>query len=111
MATHLAGFDALLCIDAIENVGPEDWPRVVAGLRATLSSGAPAYVTVELPEENEPDEPDHADAPLVAGEVLSDGAYHYYPSVSDATALLREGGFRIDEVLDGDGYAHVLMSG
>ena len=61
-AAGLTGFDAVLCIDAIENLG----------------SAA--------------------------------GAYHYYPSVADAVTVLREGGFRVDELLEGDGYAHVLLS-
>ena len=61
-AAGLTGFDAVLCIDAIENLG----------------SAA--------------------------------GAYHYYPSVADAVMVLREGGFRVDELLESDGYAHVLLS-
>lgn len=109
-AADLTGFDALLCIDAMENVGPEDWTGVVSGLRGTLRQGGTAYLTVELPDPDGPDEPDVTDAPLVSGEVLSGGAYHYYPSVDDASARLREGGFRIDEVLEGDGYAHFLLS-
>lgn len=109
-AADLTGFDALLCIDALENVGPEDWPGVVSGLRGTLRQGGTAYLTVELPDPDDPDEPDVTDAPLVSGEVLSGGAYHYYPSVDDASARLRAGGFRIDEVLEGDGYAHFLLS-
>jgi cyclopropane fatty-acyl-phospholipid synthase-like methyltransferase len=106
----LAEFDAVLCIDAIENVGPEDWPGVVAGLRGTLRAGGAAYVTVELPDPDDAGPPDDPDAPLVAGEVLSDGAYHYYPSLTEATDLLHAAGFRIDELMEGDGYAHLLMS-
>src|SRR4029450_7867546 len=29
-------FDAVMCIDAMENIPPEDWPRVLAGLRRAL---------------------------------------------------------------------------
>ncbi len=43
-------FDGLLCVDALENVAPEDWPVVAAGLAAVLKDQAPAYVTVELPD-------------------------------------------------------------
>ena len=42
-------FDALLCVDALERVTPEDWPAVAAGLAAVLKDQAPAYVTVKLP--------------------------------------------------------------
>src|SRR6266536_4160540 len=41
-------FDGLLCVDALECVAPEHWPGVAAGLAATVRTGAPAYVTVEL---------------------------------------------------------------
>ena len=100
--------DAVLCIDALENVGPEDWPGVLAGLRGALRPGGTAYLTVELPDPA--DEPDATDAPLVDGEVLSGGAYHYYPSVEDATTALHTAGFHVDELLRGDGYAHFLLS-
>jgi cyclopropane fatty-acyl-phospholipid synthase-like methyltransferase len=109
----LTAFDAALCIDALENVGPEDWPTVAGGLRATLRPGAAAYVTIELPDPDDPesrDDPAGTAAPLLPGEVLSDGAYHYYPTVSDAAEMLHAVGFTIDEVLEGDGYAHLLMS-
>jgi ubiquinone/menaquinone biosynthesis C-methylase UbiE len=32
------------------------------------------------------------------------------PSVADVVTVLREGGFQVDELLEGDGYAHVLLS-
>ncbi len=108
-AAGLTGFDAVLCIDAMENVGPEDWPGVVRGLRGALSPGGTAYLTVELPDPDDPDEPDVADAPVVEGEVLSGGAYHYYPTVDRALAVLRSGGFEVDEQVEGDGYAHFLL--
>jgi cyclopropane fatty-acyl-phospholipid synthase-like methyltransferase len=107
---ELDDYDALLCIDAMENVGPEDWPVVVTGLRGTLRPGGAAYVTVELPDADDPDRPDATDAPLVPGEVISGGAYHYYPSVHDVSVLLVEGGFRVDEELEGDGYVHLLLT-
>jgi SAM-dependent methyltransferase len=110
-ASDLTGFDAVLCVDALENVGPEDWPGVVAGLRGALAPGGTAYLTVELPDDNDqPEEPGRADARLVEGEVLVDEAYHFYPAVSDATAMLRAGGFRVDAQTEGDGYAHLLLT-
>jgi SAM-dependent methyltransferase len=41
-------FDGLLCVDALENIAPEDWPGAVAGLAAALKPRTPAYVTVEV---------------------------------------------------------------
>jgi cyclopropane fatty-acyl-phospholipid synthase-like methyltransferase len=108
-ADDLTGFDALLCVDAMENVGPEDWLPVASGLHGTLRPGGTAYLTVELPDPGGPDPADDLDAPLREGEVVSGGAYHYYPPVAEATATLRRAGFTVAEVLEGDGYAHLLM--
>jgi cyclopropane fatty-acyl-phospholipid synthase-like methyltransferase len=111
----LPPFDAVLCVDAIENVGPEDWPGVVAGLRGLVRPGGAAYLTVELPDPDDVHDTEDTggvstgQAPLVPGEVLSDGAYHYYPSIEGAVAILRDAGFSVDEVVEGDGYAHLLM--
>lgn len=85
-----SAMDALLCIDAMENVGPEDWPGVVKGFAAVLRPGAPAYVTVELPEDDIVMDEDAVTAPLVAGEVLEGGAYHFYPSADQAREWLTE---------------------
>jgi SAM-dependent methyltransferase len=46
-------FDAVMCIDAMENIGPEDWPLVLARLRDAARPGAPLYLTVELHDEAE----------------------------------------------------------
>jgi hypothetical protein len=43
-------FDGLLCVGALQNVAPEDWPAVAAGLAAVLNDRAPAYLTAELPD-------------------------------------------------------------
>src|SRR5690606_17401214 len=50
-------FGGLLCVDVLENVGPEDWPLVLSGFRAVLRDGAAAYLTVELPDGPLPDPP------------------------------------------------------
>jgi SAM-dependent methyltransferase len=42
-----AEFDAVMCIDAMENVPPEDWPTVVGNLRRALRPGGHLYLTVE----------------------------------------------------------------
>jgi hypothetical protein len=67
--------DAVLCVDAVENVGPEDWPVVVRGLMKLLRPGAPAYLTVELPDQPLPEPLDPC---AVCGELVGEG-YHYHP--------------------------------
>ena len=78
-----AHFDGLTCLDAMENVGPEHWPAVVAGFGHVLKPLAPAYITVEVPDPTESGDlsaPVAADgAPLVAGESYDGNGYHYYP--------------------------------
>ena len=74
-----AEFDAVMCIDAMENIPPEDWPRVVANLRRALRPGGHLYLTVEQVDDEELDR-EFADAtarglPVVRGEESRDG-YH-----------------------------------
>jgi hypothetical protein len=42
-----AEFDAVMCIDAMANIPPEDWPTVVGNLRRALRPGGHLYLTVE----------------------------------------------------------------
>lgn len=45
-------FDGAICVDAMENVFPEDWPVVLANLIRAVRTGGPVYLTVELPEDD-----------------------------------------------------------
>jgi ubiquinone/menaquinone biosynthesis C-methylase UbiE len=40
-------FDAVLTIDAMENIAPEDWPLVLANLHRAVRPGGVIYLTVE----------------------------------------------------------------
>jgi ubiquinone/menaquinone biosynthesis C-methylase UbiE len=113
-----AEFDAVMCIDAMENVPPEDWPRVLAGLRRALRPDGRLYLTVEQTDERELDEA-LADAtarslPAVRGELAEEGAgYHYYPSRQQVAGWLEEAGLVVvaEDVSDegrGYGYLHLL---
>lgn len=113
-------FDAVICVDALEFVGPEDWPDVVRRLRDAAKRAAPLYLTVELFE------PDDADAggqdlsealvsarahgqPVVAGEHLNDeGGYHYYPEYQQVLSWLAAAGIVVDDTLEADSYLHIL---
>jgi len=50
---HVAVFDGVMCIDAMEHVPPEDWPGVVANLARALRSGGILYMTLEVLSEQE----------------------------------------------------------
>lgn len=70
-------FDAVMCVDAIENVGPEHWPAVLARLRDAARPGAFLYLTVELLEEDEVrrayEAARAAGEPVVPGELFDAG--------------------------------------
>ena len=97
--------DAVLCVDALENVGPEDWPVVVSGLMKLLRPGAPAYLTVELSDQSLPEPLDHR---AVSGELVDEG-YHYYPEPQRVRQWLNDTGFEILEEAEGDYYLHLLI--
>jgi cyclopropane fatty-acyl-phospholipid synthase-like methyltransferase len=111
-----AQFDAVMCVDAMEFVFPEDWSLVMANLRRALCPGGHLYLTVELVSEQELEKA-FADAterglPVVQGENVFRGGYHYYPPVPQVVAWVNEAGLQV--VKDGHsdhgsyGYYHVL---
>jgi SAM-dependent methyltransferase len=109
-----AEFDAVMCVDAMENIPPEDWPVVVANLRRALRPGGHLYLTVEEVDQQELDEV-FADAsarglPVVRGEEARDG-YHYYPSREQVTAWLGEAGLAVvaEGYSPGDGYGYLHL--
>jgi SAM-dependent methyltransferase len=81
-------FDGLLCVDALENVAPEDWPVVTVGLATVLKDQAPAYVTVELP----------------------DGGGGHHPPRDQVRRWLAAAGFAVTEEADADRYWHLLLA-
>jgi ubiquinone/menaquinone biosynthesis C-methylase UbiE len=113
-----AEFDGVMTIDAMENVPPEDWPRVVANLRRALRPGGHLYMTVEELNDHDIEEAFEQQTarglPSVRGEVVEGdtAGYHYYPGRERVAGWLGEAGFEIvaedvDEQ-DGWGYRHVL---
>jgi SAM-dependent methyltransferase len=112
-------YDAVLTIDAMENVPPEDWPLVLANLHRAARPGGLYYLTVE-----EVAEPVIKEAfttltrcglPAVLGEVI-DGdvaGYHYYPSRDQVAGWLHAARLQvIDEGFsqeEGWGYRHFLL--
>ena len=112
-------FDAVLTIDAMENVPPEDWPLVLANLHRALRPGGSLYLTVE-----EVPQPVIEEAfatltarglPAVRGEVVEGNVagYRYYPGRDRVIGWFSAVGLQIiDEGLsqeDGRGYRHFLL--
>jgi SAM-dependent methyltransferase len=119
---ELAGaFDAVMTVDAMENVPPEDWPGVLANLRWAVRPGGPIYLTVEELRDDLV-EAAFADLagrglPAVRGEVIEGGAagYHDYPGRERVLGWLADAGLAIVEEADeagpnGEwGYRHFLL--
>jgi SAM-dependent methyltransferase len=112
-----AEFDAVMCVDAMENISPEDWPRVVGNLRRAVRPGGHLYLTVEQVDEQELDrvfaEAAARGLPVVRGEDAGEGAgYHYYPAPEQVTTWLGEAGLAVVaqgySPGDGYGYLHLL---
>lgn len=113
-APALGRFDALMCVDALEYLPPEEWPGVLAGFVGLLAAGAPMYLTVEQASEDDLDgPPDAPGEPLVAGEVLGPEdrgtrGYHFYPTDEQVDRWLAEAGIVTPESGTGDYYRHIL---
>ncbi len=110
-----AEFDAAMCVDAVENVVPEDWPPVLANLRRAVRPGGSLYLTVELPEEGQVRRAYEAargrGLPVVWGEDAGEGGgYHYYPAREQVAAWLHAAALAIDERAEGDDYLHLLLT-
>lgn len=114
-------FDAVMTVDAMENVPPEDWPVVLANLRRAVRPGGPLYVTVEDANDTDLDATFASltarGVPAVRGEVVSDATsgYHYYPGRDRVLSWLADAGLAVvDEGYqqeDGWGYLHLLLRG
>ncbi len=106
-------FDAVMCIDGIENVGPEDWPIVLAHLRDAAKPGAPLYLTVELADEDEVrrayETARASGEPVVPGESFDGIGYHYYPTTEAIHAWLDAAGLQPLEEFEADEYRHLLL--
>jgi cyclopropane fatty-acyl-phospholipid synthase-like methyltransferase len=112
-------FDAVMTIDAMENVPPEDWPLVLANLHRALRPGGFLYLTVEEAAESVIKEAFAAltrrGLPVARGEII-DGdvaGYHYYPGRDRVAGWCDAAGLQIlDEDFkqeDGWAYRHFLL--
>jgi SAM-dependent methyltransferase len=111
---YTAEFDAVICVDAMEYVFPEDWPPVLANLRRALRPGGHLYLTVELIDRQELErvfaEATAQGLPVVRGEYTGPGGgYHYYPPPAQVLAWVGEAGLLVVEDGQGDDYYHLLL--
>lgn len=115
-------FDAVMCVDAMENVPPEDWPLVLANLHGAVRPGGHVYLTIEEQEQALLDAAFSAQValglPVVAGELTEGEAfagYHHFPKREQVVAWIDAEGLQIVEEADelgpdgGWGYRHFLL--
>lgn len=107
-------FQAALCIDSIQMVPPEDWPRVLGNLRDALVPGGGLYLTLEVADAEDL-EAAYSNGramglPIVPGEVTDHGGYHYHPSPDQVVAWLEGAGLSIDADVSGDNFLHYLVT-
>ena len=110
-------FDGAICMDAMENVPPEDWPLVLSNFHRALKPNGYFYFTVEtleMADENEIQQAferaQQAGLPVVYGEYPDEEVYHYHPTEQQVKEWAQEAGFEI--LKDGNGeiwYYHILV--
>jgi len=98
-----AGFDAAMCVDAMENVPPEDWPLVLERVVRAVGRGGGLYVTVECTDPQRLaaayTEAGEQGLPVVVGEdARRGGGYHHYPALDRVRGWLRDAG--VTDVLE-----------
>ena len=114
-----AAFDAVICVDAMEDVPPEEWPLVVANLRRAVRPGGQIYLTVEMTDEDwlikAYDVGKARGLPVVAREDITRGdAYHHYPSLTQVREWLSDAGMVVVDEAHSEGdhpsysYQHFL---
>ncbi len=112
-----AAFEAAICMDAMENVPPEDWPVVLGNFHRALKPQGYLYFTVETIENADEDEikqayekARQAGLPVVYGEWPEEGVYHYHPTNQHVRDWVQQAGFEILKDADGElWYFHILV--
>jgi SAM-dependent methyltransferase len=110
-------FDGAMCIDAMEYVFPEDWLLVLGNLHKAVRGSGLIYLTIEQVDEEELAnvfaEARAEGLPVVYGENLRRGGYHYYPSPDRVSAWFADEGLEIvgEDVSHGRTYSyrHLLV--
>jgi 2-polyprenyl-3-methyl-5-hydroxy-6-metoxy-1,4-benzoquinol methylase len=106
-------FDAVICIDVMELICPEDWTLVLRNIYTALKPGCNLYFTVESIDEKELQQvfirERRRGLPLMPGEYTRGGGYHYYPSLDQVRNWLHMTPFAIIAESGGDGYYHFLV--
>jgi 2-polyprenyl-3-methyl-5-hydroxy-6-metoxy-1,4-benzoquinol methylase len=117
--SYAGQFDAVLTIDAMQHIPPEDWPGVLANLRRAVRPGGMVYLTVQELEQRHIqrafDSLRARGLPAVRGELAEEDTlgYHYFPGRDQAAGWFGQQGLAIvDEGFrrgNGWGHHHFLL--
>lgn len=110
-------FDGVICVDAMENVSPEDWSLVLANFHRALKPGGYLYFTAETIENVDEEEikkaferAQTAGLPVVYGENPDDDVYHYHPTNQQVKDFAQQAGFDVLREANGEiWYFHILV--
>jgi cyclopropane fatty-acyl-phospholipid synthase-like methyltransferase len=110
-------FEGVICMDAMENIPPEDWPLVLNNFHRALKRQGILYFTVETIENADENElrqafekAQAAGLPIVYGEWPDEGVYHYHPTNQQVREWVQQAGFEILKEANGEmWYYHILM--
>jgi ubiquinone/menaquinone biosynthesis C-methylase UbiE len=110
-------FDGAICMDAMENIPPEDWSLVLNNFHRALKPHGYFYFTAETLENANEDEiqqaferAQQAGLPVIYGEYPDEEVYHYHPTRQQVREWTQQAGFEI--LKDGDGeiwYYHIMV--
>jgi ubiquinone/menaquinone biosynthesis C-methylase UbiE len=105
-------FDAIICMDALELVPPEEWSPILGNFHRALKAGGLLYFTVELAQPEATQAAFEAGQakglPVVYGEWGHEAGYHYYPAIDQVRRWISEAQFTILEEAIGDDYHHFI---
>lgn len=110
-------FDGIICLDALENVCPEDWPLVLSNFHRALKPQGCLYFTAETIENTDENAikqayvtAKQAGLPVVYGEWPDEEVYHYHPTNQQVCEWVQRAGFEILNTANGEiWYYHILV--
>lgn len=112
--TYKDKFDGIICVDAMECIVPEHWPIILKKFHQALKRSGKLYLTVELEEEkeliNNLEMNKERGLPVVLGEYYLEGAYHFYPRISQVKEWFQNTELSIIEEREEEDYYHFILS-
>lgn len=105
-------FDAVICIDAMENIFPEHWLLVLKNFYNAAKKKGYVYFTVEIIANEELQKNYELsisqNIPVELGDYLENGGYHYYPKLEAVREWIKDAKLEIIEEFEEGCYHHFL---